>query len=82
MTPIRLADLRDAKVRRPDNRPEQLLLHFNDRAHAALDWGVRHALAPLDDGVAWELDSALSQLEQACALMRRELMARRFKEAA
>lgn len=85
MTPIRLADLREAKVRRPDNPPasgEQLMLNLTDRAHSVVEWGMRHALAQHDESVAWELDSALAQLEQACALMRRELTAQRFKEAA
>lgn len=84
MSPISLTALREQKVRRPENplTDEQLLLYFTDRAHAAIDWGMRHAITPLDESVAWQLDSALSELEQACALMRRKIAQTRFKEAA
>ena len=83
MSPISLAALREQKVRRPENvqTGAQILLYLTDRAHGAIDWGMRHAITPADESVAWQLDSALSELEQACALMRRRI-AERFVEVA
>jgi hypothetical protein len=84
MSPISLAALLEQKVRRTENPPtcKQLLLHLTDRAHGAIDWGMRHAITPADEAVAWQLDSALGELEQACALMRRRIAQARFEEAA